>query len=68
MRLRPGCTALIASDGVLADGEDDWLKTLLQPEQEDMKGLARSVLKQAESLYGASDDMTVLAVRVEERV
>ena len=68
MRLKPGSTALIASDGVLADGEDDWLKALLQPEREDMKELARAVLKQAETLYGASDDMTVLAVRVEERV
>lgn len=68
MRLRPGSTALIASDGVIADSEDGWLKELLGNGAEDMKGLARSVLKAAESLYGAGDDMTVVTVRVEERV
>ena len=29
--------------------------------------LARSVIRQAGQLYGYTDDMTVLAVRVEER-
>ena len=67
MRLRPGCTALIASDGVVAEPEDDWIKSLLGQEQSDMKGLARTVLREAEKRYGAGDDMTVLALRVEER-
>ena len=67
MRLRPGNTALIASDGVIADTDDSWLKSILGEEQTDMKGLARGVLRAAEELYGAGDDMTVLAVRVEER-
>lgn len=67
MRLRPGCTALIASDGVLADEQDEWLKSLLSREGDDMKALARSVLKEAEQLYGSADDMTVLTVHVQER-
>ena len=67
MRLQPGCTAIIASDGVLADADDGWLKGLLESGGDDMKELARSVLKQAEKLYGAGDDMTVLTLRVEER-
>ena len=67
MRLKPGCTAVIATDGVLADAEDEWLKNLLLQGFEDMKSLARAVLKQAEELYGALDDMTVVTVRVEER-
>ena len=67
MRLRPGNTAVIASDGVIADTDDDWLKSILSEEQTDMKGLARRVLREAEELYGAGDDMTVVAVRVEER-
>ncbi len=67
MRLRPGSTAVIASDGVLADAEDDWLKEILAQEHTDMKSLARTVLREAEKLYGAGDDMTVLALRVEER-
>ena len=68
MRLRPGSTAIIASDGVIVDAEDGWLKSLLQKNTEDMKELARSTLKEAETLYGALDDMTVVTVRVEERV
>lgn len=67
MRLKPGSLAVIASDGVLADQEDSWLKVLLNEEQTDMKQLARTILRAAEKLYGASDDMTVLTVRVEER-
>ena len=67
MRLKPGCTAIIASDGVIADAEDEWIKALLNKGFEDMKALARSTLKEAEKLYGANDDMTVLTVRVEER-
>lgn len=67
MRLRPGSTAVIASDGVIADTEDGWLRELLNKDCEDMKSLARSVLKAAEALYGANDDMTVVTVRVEER-
>lgn len=68
MRLHPGSTALIASDGVIAGTEDEWLKALLSKGFEDMKALARSALKEAERLYGTNDDMTVVAVRVEERV
>lgn len=67
MRLRPGSTAVIATDGVIADTEDNWLKALLSEEYTDMKGLARTVLREAEKLYGAGDDMTVVALRVEER-
>ena len=67
MRLKPGSLAVIASDGVLADEEDGWLKALLDGEETDMKKLARAILRAAEELYGASDDMTVLTVRVEER-
>ena len=33
----------------------------------DTRALARSVIRQAGERYGYSDDMTVLAVRVEER-
>ena len=68
MRLHPGALALVASDGVLADTEDDWLKDMLSQEGTDMKALARLVLREAEKRFGASDDMTVVTVRVEERV
>ena len=67
MKLAPGSTALIASDGVIADGEDEWVKSILLRGTEDMKALAKSALQEAETLYGSSDDMTVVTVRVEER-
>ena len=67
MRLKPGCTAVIASDGVVSDSEDSWLRELLLRSDGDMKSLARSTLREAEAHYGASDDMTVVTVRVEQR-
>ena len=67
MRLRPGSTAVIATDGVIVDAEDEWLKQLLNKGFDDMKALARATLKEAESRYGVNDDMTVVTVRVEER-
>ncbi len=67
MRLKPGCTAVIATDGVIADAEDEWLRKLLLQGAEDMKSLARAVLRQAQEIYGTTDDMTVVTVRVEER-
>lgn len=67
MRLKPGSTALIASDGVMGDDDDAWLRELLLSCSGDMKALARDTLRAAERNCGCSDDMTVLAVRVEER-
>ena len=67
MRLQPGSVAVIATDGVLADPDDSWIKSLLSAELPDMKSLARTVLREAEKLYGAGDDMTVIALRLEER-
>ena len=68
MRLQPGNIAVIASDGVLAETNDSWLRKLLaEAETDNMKHLARTTLQTALKQYGASDDMTVLAVRVEKR-
>lgn len=67
MRLKPGCTAIIASDGVVGDDNDEWVKTLIKSSNGDMKALARQTLRAAEKLYGKTDDMTVLTVKVENR-
>ena len=67
MKLTPGSTAIIASDGVIADGDDEWVKNMLLRGLDDMKALAKNTLREAERLYGGSDDMTVVTVRVEER-
>jgi serine phosphatase RsbU (regulator of sigma subunit) len=65
--LKPGSVALIVSDGVVSGG-DEWLRSLLAAsEGADMKALARETLRRAASEYGCSDDMTVLAVRVDAR-
>lgn len=69
MRLRPGYVALIASDGVLAERKDQWLRDLLAASDgSDTRALAATALKAASSRFGNADDMTVLAIRVEERL
>ena len=68
LRLRPGSMALIASDGVIAETNDAWLRTLLgEYEGADTKALARETLQTALKQYGCGDDMTVLAMRVDNR-
>ncbi len=69
MRLKPGSLAVIASDGVISGGDDAWLRELMRstPEEKDMKTMAREVLRKAADECGTSDDMTVLAVRVDAR-
>ena len=59
---------MIASDGVISDGKDLWLRRLLEhTTAEDMKTLAGGVIKTAVREYGRNDDMTALAVKVEVR-
>jgi stage II sporulation protein E len=68
MRLKPGSLALIASDGVIAGTNDSWLRTVLcENDGKDTKALARQTLQTAVKQYGCSDDMTVLAVRIDSR-
>jgi len=68
MRMKPGNIALIASDGVISDSSDAWIRELLLREDgTDTKALARETLQSALKQYGCSDDMTVLAVRIENR-
>lgn len=68
MKLRPGSLALIASDGVLVEEDDTWLKTMLTEwKGKDTKALAAEAMKNAVKQYGCEDDMTVLAVSIEKR-
>lgn len=68
MRLKPGNVALIASDGVLVEQNDAWLREmLLASDGTDTKVLAKEALRAAVRQYGCEDDMTVLAIRVDER-
>lgn len=68
MRLRPGNVALIASDGVMAEDQDQWLRDVLaEGEGKEMKLLARQTLQAALQRFGNFDDMTAVAIRLEER-
>ena len=68
MRLRPGNVALIASDGVLAEKNDQWLRDILAgSDGVETKALAKSALRAAVVRFGNADDMTALAIRVEQR-
>ncbi|MDR1132172.1 MAG: SpoIIE family protein phosphatase [Oscillospiraceae bacterium] len=68
MRLKPGNVALIASDGVLVENSDAWLREMLiAGDGVDTKTLAKETLRAAVRQFGCEDDMTVLAVRVDRR-
>lgn len=68
LKLEPGHFAIIASDGVSAEGDDLWLKTMISEYRgTEPKELAKKILEEAIKLYGCEDDMTVLAVYLEER-
>ena len=68
IRLRPGSVALIASDGVLAEKNDQWLRRILtESDGLDPKEIARRTLRAAAGKFGSADDMTALAIRVEVR-
>lgn len=67
LRLRVGSTAIIASDGVTGDDNDKWLRDILENCGDDMRTLASETLRAAEKNCGCGDDMTVLAVRLQER-
>ena len=68
IRMKPGSVAVIASDGVISDGKDLWLRELLEADDgSDMKALAGSVVQTAVREYGRNDDMTALAVKLEVR-
>ena len=69
MKLRPGHVALIASDGVLAERGDGWLREiLLGSDGVEVKDIAKQALRAAAGRFGNADDMTALAIRVEERL
>lgn len=68
MKLRPGNVALIASDGVLAEDNDQWLRDVLaESDGQEMKALSLRALQAARERFGGSDDMTAMAIRVQER-
>ena len=68
MKLRPGHIALIASDGVLAERNDQWLRQLLAgADGLETKEIACQTLRAAAVRFGSADDMTALALRVEVR-
>ena len=68
MKLKPGALALIASDGVLMQEDDKWIRNLLSDwEGGETKNLAKLTIQEAAKQYDSCDDMTVLAVYLENR-
>jgi stage II sporulation protein E len=66
LRLAPGDTVLMVSDGVCLSGEDGWLrKELADFSGASPKDLARDLI--AHSPHEAADDRTALVVRIERR-
>jgi len=53
----------------VAERKDQWLRDVLSASDGvEVKELAKAALKGAVSRFGNTDDMTVLAIRVEERL
>lgn len=68
MKLKPGSIAVIASDGIMVQEDDRWLKTLLANWGDGgSKELASEMMTAAVKQYGRTDDMTVLTVFINER-
>jgi len=67
-RLPPASFAVLVSDGIAGEGGDKWLASLLSAYTgRDPEALARSIVEAAKLRTGGADDMTVLAVRADER-
>ena len=67
LRLSPGDTVLMVSDGVCAGEEDDWVRQrLAQFDGASPKDLARELI--TASPHQATDDRTALVIRIENRV
>lgn len=68
MDLKPGSIAVIVSDGVTADEDDAWLCDMISEFQgNEPRALAGEIIEAAIAKNGASDDMTVITILVEER-
>jgi stage II sporulation protein E len=68
MELRPGSVAVIVSDGVTAGNDDAWLcETISKFDGDAPRELAGAIIETAVGKNGAEDDMTVIAILVEER-
>lgn len=66
LRLSPGDTVLMVSDGICGTGDDRWLREKLEGfDGASPKDLARELITQ--SPQGATDDRTALVIRLEKR-
>ena len=66
LRLAPGDTVLMVSDGICGTGDDRWLREKLEGfDGASPKDLARELITQ--SPQGATDDRTALVIRLEKR-
>ena len=66
LRLSPGDTVLMVSDGICGTGDDSWLREKLAAfDGASPKDLARELL--IRSPQGATDDRTALVIRLEKR-
>jgi len=69
MKLGAGHFIVLVSDGVTMEQDGKWIRQALsEHEGNDAKVLARSLLQSAIERAGCEDDMTVLAISIEERV
>lgn len=68
MRLEPGDSVVLISDGVASGEEDGWVKeALAQYDGTDPKSLASALMEGSAQQQGATDDRTAVVLTVKER-
>lgn len=68
LRLEPGDSVVLVSDGVTNGGEDGWVKEALAAyDGSDPKSLAASLMEGSANCQGATDDRTAVVLTVKER-
>ena len=68
LRLEPGDSVVLISDGVASPEEDGWVKTALaEYDGADPKGLASALMEGSAQRQGATDDRTAVVLTIKER-
>ncbi|MDD4715240.1 MAG: SpoIIE family protein phosphatase [Oscillospiraceae bacterium] len=68
VHMEPGDLTVLISDGILAGGEDGWLRAAIASHTSGSpRDLARSIIEESETRAGSGDDKTVMVLTVEPR-
>ncbi|MPN18887.1 hypothetical protein SDC9_166252 [bioreactor metagenome] len=67
LRLLPGDTAVLVSDGTVDADDDDWIRKLLAETTMDPREVAARIVRESREHTGRSDDGSALVLKVSEK-